>query len=880
MNKKNRFFTNPITFLSSYSHSLRWRLLILLGVIFLITLLIIGAGVYYFILQNEQRTWQGRQQEAAASAGDIVSTFVKRAEDTLGLTGSFHRNDLIANPQVSAQLLEQNSALLELVRVDGQGILPGSYQDAPILANSFTIAQSNWFIQAQAGRLYLGEVQISADSEPYLVMAGPALHGGVVAARLRMNILWELVADLNFGQTGQAYVVNPAGQIIAHTDPAIALAHTSLVGRPEMAALLQAPDWKWSGAYRNFQGSRVIGVTAPVPGTDWVIITEVAESEAFESSRTALQLLIVGLTLVGLLVMLVTTRFLNNLVLQPMEQLQVGALRIEQGDLTHKIKIGREQDEVGRVATAFNDMIRSLRERDARIVEQTKALQESEARFRQVASSISDHIYMSEITQEEVYINRFISPNVKELTGYPWEKFWADWSFWPSEVIHPDDQAAAATQAERLAQGQNSEAEYRMIRADGNIIWVRDSGQVRKDAPGQSLYIFGVVSDITERKQAEQIRQQQQAFLQQVIDINPHFIFAKDRQMRFTLANRAFAKAYGITVEELIGKTDADFNPNKDMVARYTRDDLKVIETGEDLIIPEDEIVNIHGQRLWRYTIKRPILDEEGRVVQVLGIATDITYLKEAERELAITRDQALAASRLKSELLARVSHELRTPLGAILGFAEILKLGILGNISNEQSGILQNIMNSTDNLTGIVNKLLDEGRLEAGNLEVADISFAPQDLIEQMQLTMNVLAENKGLQLAVDVAADVPETLSGDPDRLQQVLNNLVGNAIKFTEQGSVQVRIYRPTDMHWAIEVSDTGPGIPQQAQSYIFDAFRQVDGSVTRKYGGSGLGLSIVKQLTMLMKGQIMLKSEVGQGATFTVMLPLTPIQEGLS
>jgi signal transduction histidine kinase len=248
-----------------------------------------------------------------------------------------------------------------------------------------------------------------------------------------------------------------------------------------------------------------------------------------------------------------------------------------------------------------------------------------------------------------------------------------------------------------------------------------------------------------------------------------------------------------------------------------------------------------------------------------------------AERALALARDQALEASRLKSQLLANVSHDLRTPLGAILGHTEMLQRGIYGVLLDKQLSITQRIISNTTNLTEMVNKLLDEAQLEAGTLQLAISSFAPTELIEQLQTTVKVLAEAKGLQLSCHIAPDVPPNLSGDPDRLHQILTNLVGNAIKFTEQGAVKVHIYRPDKIHWAMQVSDTGPGIPAEAQSYIFEAFRQVDGTATRKHGGSGLGLSIVKQLTSMMGGQVMLESKIEQGSTFTILLPLGSTQE---
>lgn len=256
----------------------------------------------------------------------------------------------------------------------------------------------------------------------------------------------------------------------------------------------------------------------------------------------------------------------------------------------------------------------------------------------------------------------------------------------------------------------------------------------------------------------------------------------------------------------------------------------------------------------------------------LLGIDRDITERLRAQAALAQARDQALEASRLKSEILAKVSHELRTPLAAILGFAEMLELGVYGPLTPEQDGIMAEIIDSSNFLNGLVNELLDQAQLDAGRLMLNISTFVPQIMIDEMLAKMNVLAQNKGLTLTTEIASDLPAQLSGDLTRLQQILINLVHNAIKFTPHGAVTVRLLRPDVGHWAIQVADTGIGIPAEAQAYIFEPFRQVDGSLTRRYEGSGLGLSIVKQLAELMAGHVTLESQASRGSTFTVILPL--------
>ncbi|MDX1520996.1 MAG: ATP-binding protein, partial [Anaerolineae bacterium] len=245
---------------------------------------------------------------------------------------------------------------------------------------------------------------------------------------------------------------------------------------------------------------------------------------------------------------------------------------------------------------------------------------------------------------------------------------------------------------------------------------------------------------------------------------------------------------------------------------------------------------------------------------------------KQTQEALAQARDQALAGSRLKSELLAKVSHELRTPLGAILGYTELLHEGSFGPISDNQHRVTTEIIDSTNYLTNLVNELLDQSQLQMDRTKLALMPFKVADLIEQVETTTRVLAESKGLILVIELHSAMPPSITSDQKRLLQAIVNLIGNAIKFTEHGEVRLTL-RPVDQgQWCIQVSDTGPGIPAEAQSYIFEPFRQVDGSISPESTGTGLGLSITKQLVDLMGGQISLDSEIGRGSTFTILLPL--------
>lgn len=248
---------------------------------------------------------------------------------------------------------------------------------------------------------------------------------------------------------------------------------------------------------------------------------------------------------------------------------------------------------------------------------------------------------------------------------------------------------------------------------------------------------------------------------------------------------------------------------------------------------------------------------------------------KQTEEALAIARDQALEANQFKSQMLAWVSHDLRTPLSSVLGYAELLQGAAFGELSDQQRDLVTRIINNAHYLNIMVNDLLDGAQIETRTLSLNYDPFSPADLVERVKETLLVLATRKGLPFTTELSPDLPAELYGDVNRLQQIIINLAANAIKFTKTGDVQLTIFSPDPKQWAIEVKDSGEGIPVEAQQYIFEPFRQIKNDITRANRGSGLGLSITKQLVELMNGQISLESEVGKGSIFTVSLPiLTP------
>ncbi|MEO0599240.1 MAG: ATP-binding protein, partial [Chloroflexota bacterium] len=246
--------------------------------------------------------------------------------------------------------------------------------------------------------------------------------------------------------------------------------------------------------------------------------------------------------------------------------------------------------------------------------------------------------------------------------------------------------------------------------------------------------------------------------------------------------------------------------------------------------------------------------------------------------ELEEARDEALAAqrianenSRLKSEFLSTMSHELRTPLNAIEGFTSIMLGGMGIELSPRAEDMVRRVSSNSKRLLHLINDFLDLSRIEAGRLDLTSEPINPEELAHKWKNEVIILADEKGLDFTVTVSPDLPQTILGDEEALSKVAINLLGNAFKFTKEGHVSLCL-ETADEGWTITVADTGIGIPPHAQEYIFDEFRQVDGSSKRLYGGTGLGLALVQKLVRAMDGRVSLESEVGKGSTFTAWLPL--------
>ena len=413
-------------------------------------------------------------------------------------------------------------------------------------------------------------------------------------------------------------------------------------------------------------------------------------------------------------------------------------------------------------------------------------------------------------------------------------------------------------------------------------------------ATGAGRYVAGIALDLDDGPGGAAANPELgEATFRQILDAIADMVLVKGPQSRLLWANRAFLDVYGMTNQELQGLIDAPF-VEPDFTQQYVKDDYQVFSTGKTLHIPEEPVTSHDGHILVCQTVKSAIFDDKGQVAMTVGVSRDISDRKRMEAQMLAAKDAAEAATRAKSEFLATMSHEIRTPLNGVLGMIELL---MATELNEEQRNYATAVQACGRALLGLIGNVLDLSKIEAGGLRLQRVPFEPRTLIEECRLVVAEEAAAKGLSLAIVHGPGIPAAVLGDRERLRQVLLNLLSNAVKFTESGRVTATLAarpaaaaEPSDadpdssargagdsavtvrrIQLEITVEDTGIGMSRESLGALFRPFFQADGSPTRRYGGTGLGLAISKRIIDQMGGSIEVRSALGEGTRFSLVLP---------
>ncbi|MBC7434879.1 MAG: response regulator [Bdellovibrionales bacterium] len=414
--------------------------------------------------------------------------------------------------------------------------------------------------------------------------------------------------------------------------------------------------------------------------------------------------------------------------------------------------------------------------------------------------------------------------------------------------------------------------ESRQRRKDGTLMLIEVTAFLIEDAEN-SLYVV-TVRDKTAQRKATDERKRQQAIVAALLNSIPDPIFYKTPEGRYLGCNEAFAELLGYSVADIVGRTDSE------LLDPAWAD--SVIATDQDILTRlagssrEEWRKYKDGRRALFETVKAPFWDVDRNLLGIMGIGRNITQRKKAEEEVRRAKEIAEEATRAKSDFLANMSHEIRTPMNAIIGMSH---LALRTDLTPRQRDYIGRVQSSGQHLMGIINDILDFSKVEAGKLEVENIDFELEKLLDNVANLLNDKSTAKGLELVYDIAPEVPTNLVGDSLRIGQILINFANNAVKFTEKGEIvlaaRVKERSEHDVLLHFSVSDTGIGLTPEQISRLFTSFQQADASTTRKFGGTGLGLAISRKLATLMGGEVGVDSEFGKGSTFwfTVRLGLS-------
>lgn len=410
-----------------------------------------------------------------------------------------------------------------------------------------------------------------------------------------------------------------------------------------------------------------------------------------------------------------------------------------------------------------------------------------------------------------------------------------------------------------------------VIHPEQGVIYIETVKSPMYDENGEIVGIQGISRNVTEKHYLQEETKEQKSLLTAIFDNVPIALWLKDKRGRYIIVNKEYEEFYNVKAEDLrdkdVRQTLLENNlASKEVVEQILEIDKSIIETRS--VVQSEVTMNIKGDEKIVNIIRLPILREDNTIIGLLGISEDVTDQRNYEKLLKKSKQMAEEANNAKSTFLANMSHEIRTPMNGILGFIQLLADT---DLTAEQRDFVEEAQKSSEILLALLNDILDLSKIEAGKISMENISFNVRYVLEDVGTLASSNAAIKGLEINVLCHSDIPEKVMGDPSRLKQVLNNFVNNAIKFTSEGEINLTVSLlekfDNKVKLLFEIEDTGIGIPEESQAKIFESFTQADSSTTRKYGGTGLGLTISKNIIHMLNGEVKVESEVNVGSKFS-------------